>query len=524
MRFALSCLFVFAFVFGFSQNNAGNFNLTGDVTSALESIDLQHPSSQFHSSLKPYNGPGGLKLDTALKSNYLALRPSGFDLLTSKKNKLYALPLLDLEGGADVLLQKLLPYAGAGIQVRYERDSNLTAQLSYFGGFAKFPFFLDTTLSISATLPEHGILNKNNAGTLSSFSNLTGYLSWRSKNKVFNLQAGRDKFFVGDGYRSVLLSDFTSPYPFLRIGATVWKLQYHVWYTIMTGPLNLNSSTSKLEKKYGTFHYLSYNINKKLALGVFENVVWRGSDTNQTRLYEINYLNPLVFYRPQEYSLGSPDNSMLGLNLALKVNKHIKLYGQLALDEFYLKEIRAHRGWWANKQAWQTGAKYFNAFGMQGLNLQVEYNEVRPYTYSHGIPLQNYAHAGLPLAHPAGSNFREFLFNGMYSKNKWQFGFQARYLYQGLDSSAISGNYGSDIFKSYTGRAKEYGNVVGQGNLHKTLQSQLRVAYLLYEKAQVWLELGYVQYSVSSLAGYKLENPYLYLNLRSRLWNRYRDY
>lgn len=508
-----------------AQNNAGTAYLNAGYLNPVDFAEISSPQPRFHSSFRNYSGLQlALLKDSLIPFRSVHAAQAGFLISQKKQHGFHALPLIDVEAGLDVLQKKFISSTAAGMQLRYEYGKNFAAQLSYIGGTVSFPFFIDTAMSGTKILPEYGRLHNINNSALSSFSNLSGYMSWISKNKVFNLQAGRGKFFIGDGYRSVLLSDFASPYPYLRAGATVWKLQYQVWYTMFNDTAAATNKWHKYSKKYGAFHYLSYNVNKHISFGVFENVIWRGSDTNQTRGYELNYLNPLVFYRPQEYALGSPDNSMLGLNVAINLARKIKVYGQLALDEFYLKEIRARAGWWANKQAWQVGAKWINAGGIKGLKLQLEYNEVRPFTYSHGIPSQNYAHFGWALAHPSGSNFREGLLLGTYNKGRWQGGCNLWYLYQGKDTTNTSGNIGANIFRTYTQRAKEYGNVVGQGVLHKTLQSQLTLAYLLHEKAQVWLELGYVQRSVKSSLGYRLENPYIYLSLNSRVWNRYRDY
>ena len=53
----------------------------------------------------------------------------------------------------------------------------------------------------------------------------TGYLSY-SPSKFFNVQFGHGKNFIGDGYRSLLLSDNASPYPYFKLNTTFWKLKY----------------------------------------------------------------------------------------------------------------------------------------------------------------------------------------------------------------------------------------------------------------------------------------------------------
>jgi hypothetical protein len=286
---------------------------------------------------------------------------------------------------------------------------------------------------------------------------------------------------------------------------------------------NANGVKSKFQNKFATFHYLSWNILKELNVGVFENVIWSGTDTNQVRSFDPNYLNPFIFYRPVEYSVGSPDNAFIGLNINARLAHTVKLYGQLGLDEFFLKEIRAHRGWWGNKQSWQLGFNYINAFKIKGLNVQMEYNEARPYTYSHGIVAQNYAHYGLPLAHPLGANFREFLGIINFRKNNFQISIKGSYAIVGKDTLGSKSNMGQNIFLSYTTRPYEYGHYTTQGDKNTLLQSDIRLTYWIIPNISARFELGYIQRSERSAAGYILEEPYIYLGFKTSFWNMYRD-
>ena len=66
----------------------------------------------------------------------------------------------------------------------------------------------------------------------------------------------------------------------------------------------------------------------------------------------------------------------------------------------------------------QLGAKYFDAFNIPNLYLQAEYNQVRPYTYSHNSVVLNYGHNNQSMAHLWGANFREFVAIGRYRKDR----------------------------------------------------------------------------------------------------------
>jgi hypothetical protein len=286
---------------------------------------------------------------------------------------------------------------------------------------------------------------------------------------------------------------------------------------------NSDGVKKNFNNKYAAFHYMSWNVFKGFNIGLFENVVWRGIDSNQVRSFDVNYLNPLIFYRPQEYAVGSPDNSFIGLNLNTRIANCIKLYGQLGLDEFFLKEIRARRGWWANKQAWQLGLKYINVLNIQGLSFQAEYNEVRPYTYSHGVVAQNYGHYGMPLAHPLGANFKEFIGIINLRKNRFLFTIKGISTFVGKDTLASKSNMGQNIFLSYTTRPYEYGHKTTQGDRHQILQSDIRLTYYIIPNLNARLELGYIQRSEKSNDGYELQNPYVFIGFKTSFWNIYTD-
>jgi hypothetical protein len=182
----------------------------------------------------------------------------------------------------------------------------------------------------------------------------------------------------------------------------------------------------------------------------------------------------------------------------------------------------ARTGWWANKQGWQLGAKYVDAFNLKGLTLQAEYNEVRPYTYSHGAVAQNYANYGQPLANPLGANFREFQGFITYRKNRWKISAQGMYVLIGKDS--LGSNVGQNIFLSYATHPNDFGNYTTQGVRTNILQSDVKLTYLLVPKINFRLELGYIQRSESNVKNYRLEEPYIYFGIKSSFWNFYRDF
>jgi hypothetical protein len=120
------------------------------------------------------------------------------------------------------------------------------------------------------------------------------------------------------------------------------------------------------------------------------------------------------------------------------IGHSVQLYGQLLIDEFILHQILHYsNGYWANKQGLQLGVKYINAFTVKNLDLQLETNIVRPYTYQHDDSIDNYSHYNQPLAHPLGANFEEFIAIARYQPAyRWLLEGKIIYYKQGLDSAA----------------------------------------------------------------------------------------
>lgn len=390
-------------------------------------------------------------------------------------------------------------------------------------GKATYTSYVDSTINESKVIPGIGFAYKTNSDSLSpqyAYQYFSGYLSY-SPNKVFNIQLGQDKHFWGDGYRSLFLSDASAPYPYLKITTSIWKITYINLYTIMKDATNPSGYKKDWKNKYATLHYLGWNATKRINIGLFESVVWQGSDSTRYRGYDINYLNPVLFFRPTEYSLGSSDNAFIGFNFKIKLFKKQQLYGQLLLDEFYLKEIVKQSGWWANKQAFQVGFKSFDLFKVRHFNFQTEFNYVRPYTYAHGSVQQNYSHMNQPLAHPLGANFWEsvsfinYRYKRLFIEGKFQ------YALYGGDSAGT--DYGKNIFISYKNRPKEYGNFTGQGFQTYLTTASLRFAYMLDTRMSLKINLGAV-YRIQKTEQTNLQTPYFFVGIQTDLSNLYSDF
>ena len=316
---------------------------------------------------------------------------------------------------------------------------------------------------------------KNFKGTGFDYFDARGYFTF-NVTKYIDVAFGYDRNFIGNGYRSLFLSDFSNSTLFLKLNTRIWKINYQNLFmelhqTEPRGPDRL------LRKKYAVFHHLDVNVTKKLNIGLFEGVMFGRSNR-----FEFGYLNPVIFYRSIEQQNGSFDNSVAGIDFKLNTLKQVQLYGQFLLDEFNLKEIKKNDGWWANKWGLQLGAKYINAFGIKNLDLQLEHNRVRPFTYSHRDSIANYTHYNQPLAHPLGANFSEMIGIVRYQPApKWMIIAKAMYWKQGLDTGSRS--FGANIFLPNVPpyRQGDYGYEIVSGIESKTKFMSFLLSYELRE-------------------------------------------
>ena len=323
----------------------------------------------------------------------------------------------------------------------------------------------------------------------------------------------------------MLLSDNAFAYPHLKITTSVWKLQYmnlFAQFADLTEPSNF---VTGFRRKFGSFHYLSYAATDWLQVGLFEGIIWQGSDSALYRGFDVNYLNPIIFYRPVEFGLGSPDNAMMGLNLKIQPLDRLSFYGQFLLDDLDIARSREGEGFYRNKIAWQAGAKWLGAFDVENLIIRAEYNRVKPYTYAHKDPLQNYVHYNQPLAHPLGANFEEYV--AIVSYRQKRFYGEAKIIYGMYGADTLGEHNGNDLFISdfdIPGYPDSYGNVTGQGLETTVLVTSLRTGYLINPVTRLAIELSADLRHFQNANGTDRRSTWIQLGLKSNLFNRYYDF
>lgn len=334
---------------------------------------------------------------------------------------------------------------------------------------------------------------------------------------------GHDRNFIGNGIRSLILSDFSPDYLQLKINTKVWRFNYLNIFAELNDYQNTPSGYLP-GKKYMAFHHLSMNITKNFNLGLSETVIFARSDSNASRGFDFNYLNPVIFYRSIEQNNNSADNSMIAADWKWNFLKHFSFYGQFVLDEFLLHHLVKQDGYWANKYSIQSGLKYINVFSMKNLDYQFEFNMIRPYTYTHFKTSTAYTNYGQPMAHPLGANLREQLHILRYQVAPRVYtAFRYMYALYGADTGGT--HWGQNIFVDYHKRQYvgfphyDIGNTIGQGVKTYIQYFDFTLTYMPWHN--LFVELNYISRNqTSKVPSLSLKSSMLYLNLRLNLPKR----
>jgi Capsule assembly protein Wzi len=407
------------------------------------------------------------------KTDFFSFQNNDLDVHTS--------PVLDFGMGIDIkdnLRQNDLIINTRGVEIRGVLNKKLGFYTYFSDNQITQPTYLKEYARQNKTFPYESfvkVIDNDSVRMHTNYFSARGYFVFKPL-KNLEMQFGHDRNFIGSGIRSMILSDFSAPYLHLKNTVQVGRFQYVALFaqlqnTQLTRP-TVNSVP--LVPKYFSFHHINFNLTKNFNFGLFESVMFGKRQVG----FDPNYLNPVIFYRFVEGLLGSSDNVIVGADFKGNFLQTASVYGQFVLDEFNLKENKKN-GWWAKKYGGQLGIKYIDAFLIDNLDLQAEFNFARPYLYSHFSTYSNYVHYNLPMAHPLGANFKEYLFSLRYQPFP-QIMLHATYLYAQRGEDKNNQNFGGNILRLNTdNRPNDYGNTLGQGDATKIKGIDINLIYML---------------------------------------------
>lgn len=331
-----------------------------------------------------------------------------------------------------------------GVIARGDIGPKVSFETSFWENQAFFPAYMDSFALETGIIPGMGRWKKFKTDGY-DYAMASGHISW-SVCRFFNVQVGSGKHFIGDGTRSLLLSDNSFNYPYAKF--TGWmgankNLQYSVMYAslmnLTDGGVTTPVGTERLfQKKSMVVHHLAYRFLRTFEVSVFQGGIFEHADSTNRQHLNFWYYNPVMFASMGKYGLKDTNNYVLGFTFRADLFRTATLYGQFVIDEMG-KDNHAKTGY-------QIGARYFNMFTVKHLHLRIEYNKVNKFTYAHEDALQSWSHYNQALAHPLGAGFSE-VNASLYYKYR-DFFFYGNYFVANANVDSSYGNGGTNIFKS----------------------------------------------------------------------------
>lgn len=443
------------------------------------------------------------------------------DLATLKGDdyKVTINPVGDFSGGKSTQNGTLYQNS-RGYLIQGQLGKNIAFGTDFFENQGRMAGWVTDYYQSRAVIPAIGATKgfKNNSFDY-GFAN--GYIGAKAGNHT-TLYFGATKNFIGEGYRSMILSDNSASYPAFKAKFNFGNVEYMYLLGQMQDRM-VAGNVKPFPTKYVAAHYVNWQFHKKWSIGMYDCVTWARDNANgTTRGIDMAYMNPFIFFRPVEYSTRSSDNAFLGLLLNYAPAKRVKIYGQFMLDEFRLSDYRNNVRSWAQKFGWQLGLKSFHTFGVKNLTFLAEWNGARPYTYSHQTARLSYSNANQALAHPLGANFSEAILMVHYSKGRWSGYVKAMLAQTGLDTNNV--NFGSDIFKSYDTRFRNEQIIFLLGNLTNISVVEGNVSWLVNPVNNLRIEATVMHRSFNNITGTSNGEWVVLFGIRTRLYNRQWDF
>lgn len=329
------------------------------------------------------------------------------------------------------------------------------------------PYYQDTIAQILGVIPGMGRHKPfNKVGY--DYGVSQSWLSYSPKS-WWAFEVGYGKQMIGNGYRSLLLSDAAMSYPMLRLHILQPRWQYHTTAAILQEQIRLplgDTGESLFRRKNGLWNYFTFLPTTRLEIGIMEGCVdtrWTPQGMVAPPLH--SYV-PILGLRGWMAQKDTNNFTLYGLNVKWNLTTKTTFYGQ------YVKTT--HGG---NGQGYQVGA-LFTDIGIKNFDVRLEYNKTGSHLYQNSSQnWMGYTQQNQSLGYIQYGNTEEWIARLHYRYNRWLMDGH----YNQMDQTLGSGSNAYD---------DNHIEVTGYRLLQ---QMQLEVGYLIHPHTRTCFYLGFLQ-------------------------------
>jgi len=468
-------------------------------------------SSTMHTGLRPIiesradlHNVMGYRPDSTKRSTWIARKLFAEHLVNVKQGD-FALILdpvfqfevgKDFREGSEFSDTHLMGHNGRGFRIAADLGPTVSFQSTFYENQATLPGYLYDFSQATEVVPGQGRIKNFDTRGL-DFAWAMGNVSWTPINWL-NVQLGQGRHFVGNGYRSMLLSDNTFSYPYVKLSAlsTNKRFSYSTIHAKLQLPGEANrlptgdASESLFYWKHATFQYLSVNLGPT-QIGFFEGTQWNNIDSSGVRPYDPLELNPVIGVNVLVNGFNGRNTELLGLDAKWKLCDKAFLYGQLATTD----PQQGH-------YAWQAGLQWFNLFQKE-LHLLLEYDHAAVGTYLRTDARMSWTQYNQPLASPLGTGFSEAIAQVDYGMTPqiWLHGELSLAQWEAGGANAMGQEYDAGTQRVWT---------------------DLNVAWRMNQMTNMSIALGWTNRDLQpAITGQN--SGYVHISFQTGLFNRYYD-
>jgi hypothetical protein len=230
-------------------------------------------------------------------------------------------------------------------------------------------------------------------------------------NGWLSLELGRETTLWGTGYLDrMLLSGNAPPLDFVKLNIQYGSVKYQFIHgSRVFFPLDSTQNNRRYDTTvpaYVAMHRIEFDFLQRFRFGFSEMTVYGN------QFPQVAYLNPFAFMKATENSLQNVDKSILGLDLEYHPIDNISAFAEILISDFSAET----RGTGAenNKTGYHGGIFYADPFGLQNVNLILEYEKLSPFMYDSRTDVNLYTNRNIPLGASIPSNSDQLSLQGQW--------------------------------------------------------------------------------------------------------------
>lgn len=234
-------------------------------------------------------------------------------------------------------------------------------------------------------------------------------------NPNWTLSGGNDALFIGAGYRSLFLSDNSVPSTYLRSDLKIKKWNYTLLrakhFNLLRRPFR-TTVEAYYEPKLYSMHYVEWAPFNALKVGFFEAAHWSVGDSVSSHPVSTAYYIPIPILP------GMVEDNPQSRHILRGVDAHFQWKKWMIYTQYTFQE------WRMDQPAYQLGFRFAPQRKKLKAIIQAEFNHLPRTVYRHPQERLSYSGYHLPLAHPKGAGFDEFVLRTGIQYQRWYFDYK----------------------------------------------------------------------------------------------------